>query len=58
MDWLSNEMILYIGIGLTVGSLLLSATYFSFSKNKKIQLEAQMEKEFGEDETKIQGKKR
>lgn len=50
MNWLINEMILYTGISITVISLVALAIYFSIAKVRKIRLNAQMDKEYGEAE--------
>lgn len=50
MDWLTNEMILYAGIVITAISLVTLIVYFSIAKVRKIRLNAQMDKEYGEAE--------
>ncbi len=49
MDWLTNEMILYFGIVISVISLITLVLYFSIAKVRKIRLNAQMDKEYGEE---------
>ncbi|BDZ84754.1 hypothetical protein Lac2_28880 [Claveliimonas bilis] len=51
MEWLSNEMIFYAGIGFTAFFLLLAAGYFLVSHMKWIKLNIQLDKEYGEEYT-------
>ena len=51
MDWLTNEIILYIGISLAIISVIISAIYFPIAKVRKVRLLAQLEKEYGEKDT-------
>ena len=48
MDWLTNEVLFYSGLGITGGSLLLGIIYFCVSKVKSVRLNAQLDSEYGE----------
>lgn len=52
MDWLTNEIVFYVGIIIAIISVIVSAIYFPIAKVRKVRLMAQLEKEYGEDETK------
>lgn len=47
MDWLTNEVLFYGGLGITGVSLLLAIIYFCISKIKSVRLNAQLESEYG-----------
>lgn len=48
MSWLTNEVLFYGGIIITVCSILSAVIYFCVSKIKKLKLKAQLESEYGE----------
>ena len=48
MDWLTNEVLFYSGLGITGVSLLLAIVYFCISKIKSVRLNAQLDTEYGE----------
>lgn len=49
MEWVTNEMIFYCGIFLTGASILVAVIFFCISKVKLIKLNAQLDKEYGEE---------
>ena len=48
MAWLTNEVLLYGGIGITGCSLLLAIIHFCVSKIKTVRLNSQLNNEYGE----------
>lgn len=48
MAWLTNEVLLYGGIGISGCSLLLAIIHFCVSKIKTVRLNAQLNSEYGE----------
>lgn len=49
MEWLTNEMIFYAGIGITAFFLMFAIFYFFLLHRKWIWLTNKMEKEYGKD---------
>lgn len=47
MEWLTNEMIFYIGIGIAVCSVLSSVIYFLLSQIRWIRMKVQLDEEYG-----------
>lgn len=48
MDWLTNEILLYGGLGLTACSVAAAVVYFCISQIKAVRLGVQLEAEYGE----------
>lgn len=48
MNWMTNEVLFYGGIGITSGSLLFGIIYLCVSKVKSVRLNAQLDSEYGE----------
>jgi hypothetical protein len=52
MDWINNETIFYVGIGFVLLAFIITAVCFSVLKVRKVKLDMQLEKEYGESENK------
>lgn len=50
MEWLTNEMLFYGGIIITIISLIIFIIYLCISQIIKIQLNTKMDMEYGEKE--------
>lgn len=48
MDWLTNEVLFYGGLGITGSTLLLAIILFCVFKVKSVRLNAQLDSEYGE----------
>lgn len=48
VNWMTNEVLFYGGIGITGGSLLFGIIYLCVSKVKSVRLNAQLDSEYGE----------
>ncbi len=47
MDWPTNEMMLYGGLGVAACSLVAAVVYFCVSRIKAVRLGAQLDAEYG-----------
>lgn len=52
MEWLTNEVLFYGGLVITGGSVLSAIIYFFISRIKSVNLNAQLDAEYGARERK------
>lgn len=50
MNWLTNEIIFYLGVGITAVSFILGILYFCVSKINFMKLNAQLDAEYGKED--------
>lgn len=52
MEWITNEVLFYGGIGLAIASVVMAIIYFSISQIRKVRLHVQMDEEYGKKKVK------